>query len=77
MIQIRTTLRRVGNSFGIIVPSEIVHSRKLREGEELVIQIQSKNKTNIGAMLLEARRKKLKFKRSTQEIMKEIDESLE
>jgi antitoxin component of MazEF toxin-antitoxin module len=77
MVQIRTALRRVGNSLGVIVPSEIVRTQKLHEGEKLTVNIQSKNITTVGKMLREARKQRLRFRRSTQEILKEVDEALE
>ena len=73
MENLNLRLKRVGNSLGIIVPSEIVSKRNLKEGEELVISIESKNKTTIEDMLREAEKQKLKFKRSTKEILDEID----
>ena len=73
MENLNLRLKRVGNSLGIIVPSEIVIKRNLKEGEELVISIESKNKTTIEDMLREAEKQKLKFKRSTKKILDEID----
>ena len=73
MKSLNLKLKRMGNSLGIIVPSEIVNKKNLREGEELTITIEIKNKTTIADMLKEARRQKLKFKRSTQEVLDEID----
>ena len=73
MESLNLKLKRLGNSLGIIVPSETVNQRNLREGEELVITIETKNKTTVGDMMREARRQKLKFKRSTQEVLDEID----
>ena len=74
MINIHSRLKKVGNSLGIIVPSEVVNRNRLREGEELVVEIQFKGRTNVEDMLMEARKQKLKFKRSTEEILGEIDE---
>ncbi len=73
MESLNLKLKRLGNSLGIIVPSEIVNQRKLREGEELTITIEIKNKTTIADMLKEAQKRKLNFKRSTQDILDEID----
>lgn len=67
----------MGNSLGIIVPSEIINGKRLKEGEELIVHIENKNKTSVGRMLEEARKQKLKFKRTTEEILNEIDEDLE
>lgn len=73
MESLNLKLKRLGNSLGIIVPSETINQKNLREGEELVITIKTKNKTTVGDMMREARRQKLKFKRSTQEVLDEID----
>ena len=37
MIEIRTKLRKWGNSFGIVVPQKVIESEKAREGDEMVI----------------------------------------
>ncbi|MDP1695440.1 MAG: hypothetical protein Q8L29_00830 [archaeon] len=74
MINIQTKLRRMGNSLGIIVPSEVVNHNKFREGDELIVEIQFKRKTSVEDMLREARKRNLKFKRTTEEILKEINE---
>jgi antitoxin component of MazEF toxin-antitoxin module len=74
MISISTRLRRVGNSLGVIVPSQIINQKNLREGQGIVITIQRKNKTTIGDILREARKQRLNFTRSTQEILDEINE---
>ena len=73
MENINLKLKRVGNSLGIVVPSGIINRKNLKEGEELILTIESKNKTTVGDMLREARRQKLKFKRPTREVLDEID----
>ena len=77
MVNITVKLKRVGNSLGIIVPSDIVNSNELKEGEELFVNIQFSEVSNIGQMLEEGRKQKLKFKRSTKEIIDEIDKDSE
>ena len=72
MIDIHTKLRRVGNSFGIVVPAEIINFNRLREGDELQVNIKAKRDT-ISDMLKEARRQKLRFRRTTKKILDEID----
>ena len=37
MIELKTKLRRWGNSFGIVVPQKAVEQEKVKEGEEVVI----------------------------------------
>ena len=44
LMAIQTRLRRWGNSFGIVVPSEIMQEKNFQEGEEVVVDIQKKNK---------------------------------
>ena len=73
MVNITTKLKRVGNSLGIIVPSDVVDSNKLKEGEELFVSIHINEVSSVGQMLIEARKHKLNFKRSTQEILDKID----
>ena len=73
MVNITAKLKRVGNSLGIIIPSNVVNSNELKEGEELFVNIQLSEVSSVGQMLAEARRHKLNFKRSTQEILDEID----
>ncbi|MBS3066952.1 hypothetical protein J4205_03935 [Candidatus Pacearchaeota archaeon] len=73
MVNITAKLKRVGNSLGIIVPSDVVDNNDLKEGEELFINIHVNEVSSVGQMLAEARRHKLNFKRSTQEILDEID----
>lgn len=77
MIEIEAKLRRMGNSLGIIVPAEIISSKGLREGEKLHVNIEEKGFSTVGDMLKEARKQRLKFKRSTQEILDEIDRELD
>lgn len=74
MITLNTKLRRVGNSLGIVVPSNFINDKNLREGSDIIVNIQHKNRTTVGDMLNEAKKQKLKFRRSTEEILKEIDE---
>lgn len=70
MIEIKSKLRRWGNSLGIVVPQNIIEKEKAKEGDEIVI-------------LLKERRPNLrklfgvhKFKQPVEQIMKEIDEEL-
>lgn len=74
MVNINTKLKRIGNSLGIIVPAEIINTKGLKEGGELMISIELNEGSNVNRMLEEARKQKLKFKKSTQEILDEINE---
>lgn len=71
MIEIKTKIRKWGNSFGIVVPlSALNENAGIKENEEVIVMI-TKNKPNL---------KKLfgahKFKKSTEQMMREIDEEL-
>ena len=71
MIELKSKLRRWGNSFGIVVPQKILMANNgIRENEDLTVLI-IENKPNL---------KKLfgahKFKKSTDQIMEEIDKTL-
>lgn len=71
MIELKTKLRRWGNSFGIVVPQTILKEKPgLKENEEITVFI-SQSRPNL---------KKLfgahKFRKSTNQMMREIDKEL-
>lgn len=70
MIEIKSRLRKWGNSFGIVVPQKFIDAEKVKEGDEINILIRT-NKPNL---------KKLfgghKFNKPVNVLMKEIDEDL-
>ena len=41
-MNVTTKLRRWGNSYGIVIPIEIIKERKMKEGEEIIAQIDKK-----------------------------------
>ncbi len=63
-------VKKWGNSFGIIIPKDIVEKQKIKEGIIIRVNIQVKNKTKVkdifGIM-------KGKLKRDTDEVFREID----
>lgn len=63
----RTKLRRWGNSYGILIPITEIQQRKLKEGQEIELQIREEHDCNrfFG---------QVKFKKPLQKIMQEIDE---
>jgi antitoxin component of MazEF toxin-antitoxin module len=66
-------VKKWGNSFGIILPRDIVNSQNIQEGIEIEISVQAKDKTrvkNIFGIL------KRKFGKNTEELMKETDKEL-
>jgi antitoxin component of MazEF toxin-antitoxin module len=64
-MEIQGTLRRWGNSFGIVVPVKIVRENRLREGEEITIKVERNKgiKEMFGS---------LKLKKSAQQIKDEL-----
>ncbi len=72
MIQINTKLRKWGNSFGIVVPLNKISREHMKEGEEVKVFLAKKKKQNI----LRETFGTFKFKKSTAQMMKEIDEEL-
>ncbi len=66
-------VKKWGNSFGIIIPKDIVDKQNIIEGGTVSINIQSKNKTKVKDIfgLLKG-----KLKRDTDEVMKEVDKDL-
>jgi len=71
MIQIKTRLRRWGNSLGVVVPQQVIEKEKSKEGDEVVILFK-KNDDNILKEIFGT----FKFKKSVEQIMKEVDNEL-
>lgn len=70
MEEITTKVRKWGNSFGIIIPLEVLKSKRIREGEEIdAIIIKKSNvlKETFGTH---------KFSKSIKQLMKETDKEL-
>ncbi len=68
MEQIRTKVKKWGNSYGVVIPVEAIKTEKIKEGDEVNILI-----TKRGENVLRETFGTLKFKRSTQEILDESD----
>lgn len=64
-------IRKWGNSFGVVLPIELIQKQNLNEGSEIQILIQSEKKHS-RANLFGILNKRLK--RPTQEVLDEIDE---
>lgn len=79
-MEIETKTKKWGSSLGVIIPREIVKEERLREGQEIRIDILSRKKTT-GADIFKMVEKhplpKTKDKRSTQEILDEVDKELD
>jgi antitoxin component of MazEF toxin-antitoxin module len=71
MIQIKSKLRKWGNSFGIVIPTKTIEDISYKEGDEVMILISKDNdntlKESFGTY---------KFKKNTEEILKEVDKEL-
>jgi|SRR3989344_2640524 len=70
-LTIKTKLRIFGNSFGIVVPLRAVEETKVKEGDEVVVTFRKK-KSNVMRKMFGTH----KFDKSTDELMKEMDEAL-
>ena len=70
MIEIKTKLRRWGNSFGIVVPQRVVENVGAKEGEEIEVLFKT-NKVNLRKLF-----GKHKFSKPTEQLMKEMDKEL-
>ena len=70
MIEIKTKLRKWGNSLGIVVPQKKLEKEHMKEGEEVrafLIKKSNVLKETFGTF---------KFKKSTQQMVDEIDREL-
>ena len=71
MIEIKSKLRRWGNSFGIVVPMNVIEKEKAKEGDEITVVL-----TKSHDHILKEMFGTFKFKKSTAKIMKETDKEL-
>jgi len=71
MIEVKSKLRRWGNSFGIVIPLKAIIGEKVKEGDEVNVLL-SKDKENVLKEIFGT----FKFKKSTDKIMREIDKEL-
>lgn len=71
MIEIKTKLKKWGNSFGEVVPISSVEEEGAKEGDEVIV-LMKKEKNNV----LRETFGKYKFKKSTKKMMEETDKAL-
>jgi len=71
MEQVDVRVKRWGNSFGIVLPIRVVEKEKLSEGKEIIITIQSKEKTKVKDVF--GILKKELGKVDTQKALREVD----
>jgi len=73
MEKVKTVVRKWGNSFGVILPREVVDTERIKEGTEITITIESNNKMTVGDLMEFARKHPLpKRKKSLRESLKEV-----
>lgn len=68
MMEIKTKTKKWGNSIGVVIPKEIVKGEKIKLNQEITLMIGTKPITR-GKDILGT----LKFKESTEKLMREID----
>ena len=73
MEQIDVKVKRWGNSFGIVLPVRVVEKEKLGEGKEIIVTIQSKEKTKVKDVF--GILKKEISKVDTQRALREVDKA--
>lgn len=71
MIEIKSRLRRWGNSFGVVVPIRAVEIEKVSEGDEVSVFFRRERRPNLRKLF-----GKHKFSKSTDRLMREMDEEL-
>ena len=72
MIEVKTRIRKWGNSFGIVVPQKTIENTKIREGDEVIVLLKKEEDGN----LLREMFGTFKSKKSTEKIMKQTDKEL-
>jgi len=77
MEEIKTTVKKWGNSFGIIIPKDFIEKEKLKEGSQIIVNIDSKEFMTVGEVLKLAKKNKLKRpKENVEKSFEEIDKEL-
>ena len=66
-------IKKWGSSLGIIIPKEIIKRENLKQNQSIrILAVETKSKTKVKDIF-----GKLKFKKSTQKILDEVDRDLE
>lgn len=77
MEKIKTHIKKLGNSFGIILPKKVVDTERLKEGTEITITLIPSKKMTVGDLFELAKKNELpKSEKNIKEIIKEIDKEL-
>ena len=77
MEQIKTKIKKWGNSFGVVIPKEVINSKGIRENSDVSITIETEDKMTVGDVLNITGKLNLKRKGDTQKILQKIDEEFE
>jgi antitoxin component of MazEF toxin-antitoxin module len=67
-------VKKWGNSFGIIIPKEIIDKQQIKEGVTVKINIQTNNKSTAGDIFGILKKK---LNRDTDDLLKEVNEDFE
>lgn len=73
MEQIDVKVKKWGNSFGIVLPMKVVEKENLSEGKEIMVTVQSKEKTKVKDVFGALRRELHNI--DTQKALKEVDKA--
>ena len=68
MMEIKAKTRKWGNSIGVIIPKEVIKEQNIKPDQEVTLMISKKQITK-GKDIWGT----LKFKKSTEELMREVD----
>jgi len=71
MIEVKTKIKKWGNSFGIIVPSGFLEQENIKEGDEVTTFITGEKKVNLKNLF-----GKHKFNKPIEKLMRETDDEL-
>ena len=71
MIEIRSRLRRWGNSFGIVIPQRFIEVENAKEGDEIIVLIKKENETILKEMF-----GTFNFKKTTAQLIREANQDL-
>lgn len=74
METINTKVKKWGNSFGIILPADIVRTNEIKEGTDIEVRINTKNKTKVRDIFGILKGKLI---RDTDDLLKEVDTDFE
>ncbi|MBU3906768.1 MAG: AbrB/MazE/SpoVT family DNA-binding domain-containing protein [Nanoarchaeota archaeon] len=71
---INTKVKKWGNSFGIILPIDMVKNNEIKEGTDIEVRINTKNKTKARDIFGILKGKPI---RDTDDLLKEVDRDFE